>query len=334
MSGSTPAAAKPQLSAQAPRVLSAWERSTARITIDNVTAAPILPVVVKLESAQGSLETWGARGRIVRWSRPVRGRKAGRGWEVLVGGPPPLQQAGARSAVAQKADVAMVELDPVWPGQSVALEQPFDAAYQHGDRLEATLIYIVLDPAKRSLCSVASIPTAESLVPCRPLAGWTPKPAALYLRAEDLDQDQETVSATASFTVRHPAFDIADARARAGVPQGPFGLDVRANRWVLFDPTRTRTLVVAPAGPVEELAGRWLELFMTLNAATETTMQLRLASAAAAGRFQAELAGVGVAAQPFTHKSHRDTSALLITVDHAHLTTLAQKMRAAGLVPP
>jgi hypothetical protein len=318
-----------RLSVQIPATLDAWERATATVLVDNRAAQPLLPVLVRLATARGALEEWGIEGTTLRWARKVRGRKTAAGWEALLG--PEMESAriaGPPSDLHRAADRELVRVEPLAPGASVELHAYFDAAYDHGDRLDALLVYIVLDPRERPICVVTEKPSRLGFVACKPAADLTG--GDLYLPADELARDRRTLLASVPLSPRRPAFDIDAARGRAGIPDGPFGYDTQARRWVLVDARSRRTLLVGATGPMDEMPGDWLDVFTALNAAPETSVTWTVRSAEEAETLRAGLERAGIECRPRRHKGAAGSTALVVRVDRSNVEALAHRIRETG----
>jgi len=133
-----------------------------------------------------------------------------------------------------------------------------------------------------------------------------------------------TVSVTN--TVRHPAFDVDRARARAAVPGGPFVYDLPVRRWALLDENRQRTLLVGGHGPVVELPGDWLQMLVSLGSAAEATVFWSV-PAGAAQQLLRELTAAQVETRVFSFKGRADPGRLLIVVTRQRLLQLAAIIR-------
>jgi hypothetical protein len=215
---------------------------------------------------------------------------------------------------------------------SVELHTYFDAAYQHGDHLDATLLYITLDPKERLICIVTEKPSRLSLVACQPTSQLTrTQDADFYMPAEELERDRKTVQASASLKIRHPRFDIEPARSRAAIAEGPFGYDTKANRWVLVDTQQQRTLVVGATGPIEELPGDWLDKLITLNMAPAVTISWQARSHDEAERIRSSLEQANIEVKALTHKGYTSPTSLLVTLHRSNVSELARLMREMGM---
>lgn len=329
MNASSNSDAAARLSVQIPATLDAWERATATVLVDNRAALPLLPVLVRLATARGALEEWGIEGSTLRWAQKIRGRRTAAGWEALLG--PELeaaQIAGPPSDLQRAADMDLVRLEPLAPGASVEMHTYFDAAYDHGDRIDALLVYLLLDPGERPICVVTEKPSRLAFAACRPVSELTPDPGGdLFLPADELARDRHTLRASVPLAPRRPDFDIEAARERAGIAEGPFGYDTQTRRWVLVDTGQPRTLLVGATGPMEELPGDWLDVFTALNASPETTLTWTARSAEEAETLRAGMERAGIESRPRRHKGASGPATLVVQVNRSNIEALARRIR-------
>lgn len=324
--------AAPLLSVQVPATLRAWERTAVKVVLHNSLTQPILPLSVQLSTAEGVLEQWGIEGRITRWGQKVRGRKTAAGWEVLLGPELQMQQfAAPPSNLYGEATAELVRLEPVMPGASVELRTYFDAAYQFGDHLDATMAYITLAPGQRPIWVVTEKPSRLSLVACKPVSELTAdQDADFYLPADELARDRRVLNASAKFSISHPAFDIEHARHQTGIIEGPFGYDVQSSSWILVDPQQRRTLVVGATGDSVELSGDWLMALLTLNAAPVVQISWRANSAEAVESVCLRLRQSGIEHFPYAHKGHLISLTLLVTMTRTNVIELDRLIRESS----
>ena len=220
-----PSDRSPEITVQAPAILNAWERADARVFLRNVSDQPILPVCITLSTARGPLASWGIEGRSQRWAQRVRGRRGEAGNEILLGPELQTQQfAGPPSILQQEANMDWIRMEPLFPGRSIELNAHFEAAYQYGDHLDADLVYLNLNPNDRLICRVSAGHSGAGFAPCSRVTNFTSVTGAeVYMPAKELERGRLAANASAPLHIQHPEFDIADARLRAGVKEGPFG---------------------------------------------------------------------------------------------------------------
>ena len=268
----------------------------------------------------------------MRWGQKVRGRKTSAGCEVLLGPELQTQQlTGPPSNLYREATVELIRIEPLMSGVSVELHTYFDAAYQHGDHLSASMVYITLDARERPICFVTEQPSHLSLIACKPVSDLTTdQEANFYLPAEELARDRRVLDASARLSIRHPTFDIEQARKRAGITEGTFGYDIQTNRWILVDPEQRRTLVVGTTGEPVELPGDWLKALLTLNAVATVQISWRAGSVIEANRTRARLEQAGIENLPFKHKGYISSTTLLVTMTHSNVSVLAQLICETG----
>jgi hypothetical protein len=322
----------PLLSVQVSATLKAWERAVVKIALHNPLTHPVLPLSVRLSTAEGVLEQWGIEGPITYWGQKVRGRKTAKGWEVLLGTELPRQQLASPPAnLWSEATQELVRLEPVMPGASVVLQTYFDATYQLGDRLDATMAYLIFAAGKRPFWMVTEKPSRPSLVACQPVSELTAdQNADFYLPADELARERRVLNASAKFSIVHPAFDIEQARQRTGITEGPFGYDIQSSSWILVDPGQRRTLVVGATGDLLELSGDWLTALLTLNSSPVVQIRWPASSTEEIERAHLWLTRTGIEHLPYSHKGHSDSLTLLVTITRLEVIELDRLIRETG----
>jgi uncharacterized protein YfiM (DUF2279 family) len=315
-----------------PATLDAWELAQARAVIHNASTQPILPVELRLSSAAGIVESWGIEGRITYWGQRVQGRKTRQGWEVLLD---PLPETGQvalpADAQAQEASDALVRLEPLLPGATETLVASFEAAYTHGDQLDATLRYLVLDPQVRQIYTVREEPPQRALVRAEPVDRLQfTEGSNYYLPLEELAAHLQTLEVSQRFTIQHPDFDLDQARQRAGVAAGPFAYEPASGHWILVNAQHSRTVRVGASGPIQKLPGNWLDVLLALQRYTTVDIYWQTATAEEAMRISALLAAAGMRAANYTHKGYVDATLLVITLDSSRSLHLGRVIEAVG----
>jgi hypothetical protein len=315
-----------------PAQVRAWERIEARVAVRNPARRAILPVALELSSAQGLIESWGIEGRSTRWGVMTPGRITGNQLEVLAGIELQQQQPGPPSQLYREVNAQLIRIDPLLPSASVELSAYFDAAYQHGNRIDATLQYITLDPLKRTICTARESTGPLSFVDCSPVKAVEPKAGLqLYLSAEELKREPGRVTGFAPLAIRHPAFDVDTARARTEVASGPYGYDTITTRWILVDERGRRTRVVSEQGAIEDLPGQWLDLLVTLNHAKEARVSWNTQAVPLTGVSRQTLSEAGIRVTSFTHKDYTSPVNVVLTVSHAHVSDLGRLLHDLGV---
>jgi hypothetical protein len=314
-----------------PAQVGAWERVEARVAVRNTTRRAILPTVLELSSAKGLIESWGIEGRSTRWGVMTPGRRTDDRLEVLAGIEFQQQQPGPPSQLYREVNTQLIRFEPLLPGASVELSAYFDAAYQHGDRIDVTLEYITLDPNTRTICAAHESSGPLDFVECSLVKTIENKVGLhLYLPAEELKRDQARVSESARLMIRHPTFDVDAARARAGVAFGPFGRDIVTDRWILVDERGERTRLVNEQGVIEDLPGQWLELLVTLNHAKEARIFWNIGAVPLTEDSRQSLTAAGIRAASFTHKDYTSPANVVLTVSHVHVSRLGRLLQDLG----
>jgi len=332
-SSSVAFAGGPEVAIEVPQRLPAWGAASVKVVIRNKAAIPIVPLAIELASDAGSLSAWGIDGACrgsqpgcsieVRWAWGTPARHRGTAWELLLGGPPPQQAMTPPDALSQDATDQLVRLAPIAAGETVELEVPFVAMYQHGGKLAATVSYALVDPKAFALCNAVE-PTQKAFVPCRPI---TTLGGTMYANHADLVKAQQTIHASATFVVEHPKFDIADARAKAKVTTGAFGFERKDQRWILVG--GNRTLVVGASGAIEDLPGDWLQQLIALDS-SDTVSVFWNGAPADASAVDKRLRTDHVSFAPFTFKGHTSAERFRITFKRGEVVALAATMRALG----
>jgi hypothetical protein len=319
----------PDLHLDAPDRSRAWERTQVTLSIGNRARQPILPLVLRLASPGGEIERWGIDGRIVRWGRRVPSRRAAAGWEVLV--ETSVQQLGPPVAAPLEARGDLVRIEPLPPSASASVQTSFDAAYAHSGELTASLTYVGIDPRRQAICAVDEASATTPFVPCRPVTELADAPGLQYYVPEsELEHDRRSVTASHRFAVRHPDFDVDEARSLAGVAEGPFAYDPAAGRWILVDESRRETLVVGRDGPVASLPGDWLAPLTTLNSLPAASVTWRARSAEDAAGVLERLRALGVDASPESHKGGLDEQVVRLALRRDDVEPVAGLMRELG----
>jgi len=330
---STAFASDPELAIAAPKRLPAWGTGAVKVVVRNTTGRPIVPLALDLASDAGTLRAWGVHGSCrgdvhgcsieLRWAVDVPARKRGAGWELLLGGPPAQQRVEPPDSLSQDATERMLRLEPIAAGETVELEVPLVAMYQHGGKLAATLRYVIADPKMLPLCSAAR-PVTMSFVPCRRV---TVASGDLYVDPAAAAKAQRTLEARVTFTVDHPAFDVADARAISAIAAGPYAYDHESRRWILVD--GERTVVVGADRKLQELPGDWRVPLVELATAPVTTYW-NAVSADDARRVAARMKADHLDLQAFAFKGHTSDDRFLVTFRPGEVPKLAKAMRALG----
>ena len=219
---------------------------------------------------------------------------------------------------------------PLTPNEPVALKAHFDAAYPHGDRLDAALTYITLDDPGRRICATQDDPSA-TFVPCRPVFAIAAAPGvSLHLPADELTRDRRSVRELVSFRIRHPSFDVDEARARAGIAFGPYGYEIASRRWILVDEARGRTYGIGEMGATEDLPGNWLDLLMALNSSQQANISWSTHAVPMPDEVRAVLSSAGLSVRTFAHKDYTSPTNVVLAVEQAHVPVLARTLNDLG----
>jgi hypothetical protein len=241
------------------------------------------------------------------------------------------QQMAPPPAFAEEVGSDLLRIEPLLPSESVELLAQFDAAYQHGARMDATLTYIPLDAENRPICAVTKQPARTGFVACERISRLTEdKEADLYMPAEELGRGRQVVQASATLNIRRPSFDIESARSRAGVAEGPFGYDIQARIWILVDPQHRRTLLVGADGPVEELPGDWLDRLIALNVEPSVYVYWQTTLAKETEHIRSRLDQAGIEVRPFAHKGNVSPTGLIVSINRGNASVLGRLMREMG----
>jgi len=313
-------AGEPTLALEGPARAAAWERVAVKVTVRNPGPRAILPLLVEVAGPAAPLGSWGLLGTSGLWAHRALGNRTPSGFDVLIDPHPPQRFDLARRE--PKTSLELVRIEPLPPGASTPpLSLDFDATYGQAGRLQARLIYVPLEAARLHPCVLERQPQERSLVPCRRISTLEQPGLGLYLPASELVGGRRTVRASVPFEVEHPAFDVDRARARAGLPDGPFAYDRRGRRWVLVDARARRTLVVGRSGEMLRLPGSWLEVLIALNTGDSTWLTWEAASGAEAQRLEAELRTAGLESRFFAFKGSRSTTRLELTLPRGDVAT-------------
>ena len=315
----------PILEVRLPAALEAWQLVEATVEIRNTLTQSILPIELKLSTTAGVIAHWGIEGRVQRWGVMTTGRITADKTEVLTAGDFPQQQPAGPSVQQEQAAVQFVRFEPLMPSESVVLKTSFAAAYGHRERMDVVFAYITLDVAQRRICVAKDSPTARAFVECLPVANLARRAGVhFYLPAAELARDRESLSQSVPLAIRHPAFDIDQARARAGIAAGPYGYDTNTHRWILVDEQAKRTHRIGERNEEETMPGQWLDLLMALNSAPAATVSWNTGAVPLTDAVRARLSAAGMAPQAFAHKDYRSPTNVLLTIDHAQVAELAR----------
>lgn len=251
----------PGIEIRIPAEIAAWQRVRASVTVRNPTGGVILLISLELRSALGPIAQWSFE----RVSDPYMEQQSMA---------PPSQA----SPTVQK--------ELLMPGSSVVRSAEFDADYQHGDTLEATLDYV----------------------------------------AQNSAGGHETTRQTAPLHIRHPSFDVDEARTLAGVSGGAFAYDPTTGSWLLFDEQRRRTLVVGEQGVTDEFPGNWIELLSVVGRGGETSISWNTEVVPLTDAITAALPGI----RPFAHKGYVSATNFMLPIDSARIKKLARVLQEIG----
>ena len=224
-----------------------------------------------------------------------------------------------------------IRMEPLFPGRSIELNAHFEAAYQYGDHLDADLVYLNLNPNDRLICRVSAGHSGAGFAPCSRVTNFTSVTGAeVYMPAKELERGRLAANASAPLHIQHPEFDIADARLRAGVKEGPFGYSRQTHRWILLNSVKNSTLLVGKTGAIKELPGDWVNVLISLNSNPDITLVWKARSQEEAENIRVRLNQAGIEANAFIYKARTSPSVLLVNLRPENVGQLAKIMCEMG----
>jgi hypothetical protein len=325
-----------------PAEVGAWEPFGVRIVLENKSDGAVLPISVRLLSEQGPIGTWAiddsfvrlasrTNGLNLRWASRNNARKTPTGWDVLweptAGG---QQSASSANELDFATTVPLLHVEPLAPGRSDELGISLKGDYALGRQLRVETTYVILDPRRLPICRLAEYPVGIGFVACRPVDSLQGALSNLYLPFASIENHFSRIEVSSPLHIRHPKFDVGDARKLARIPAGPFGYDLRGRRWILVDESGRQTILVGSSGATETLPGDWLDPLVASNVVDGSSVFWCVRSPEEGSRLLSELGKLGIRADWMGFKGSLERGRLFFDFRRSDLPKLSKLVSELG----